>query len=94
MTSCWRLISTDGGRSWTEAPLGAPFDLTAAAVTDGGGYFIGDYHGLAAAGDRFLAFFATSTGIVAATRPSGTDTSSNGRTEVNRYALRRRIMKK
>jgi hypothetical protein len=34
MTSCWRLISTDGGRSWTEASLAAPFDLSAAPVTE------------------------------------------------------------
>ena len=94
ITSCWRLISTDGGRSWTEAALAAPFDLTAAPITEGTGYFIGDYHGLAAAGDRFIAFFATPAGIVAAPRSSGTDRTSNGRVEVNRYALRRRIMKK
>lgn len=97
MTSQWRLISSDGGRSWTEAPLSDPFNLASAPVTDGGGYFVGDYQGLTAVGDRFLAFFAIAgqgnlpSAVVAATRPSGSDRSSNGRTEVNRYALRRRV---
>jgi hypothetical protein len=91
ITTCWRLTSTDGGRSWTEAALGAPFDLTAAPVTDGGGYFLGDYQGLTAAGNGFVSFFATPAGIIAATRPFPIDRSSSGRTEINRHALRRRI---
>ncbi|HTK77009.1 MAG TPA: sialidase family protein [Gemmataceae bacterium] len=91
MTTLWRVTSTDGGRSWPEAAIGAPFDLAAAPITDGGGYFVGDYHGLAAARNGFVSFFATPSGIVAATRPSALDRTSNGRTEINRYALRRRI---
>lgn len=94
IASTWRLVSTDGGESWTEAPLGVPFDLAQASVTDGGGYFVGDYQGLASSENGFVSFFATSTGLVAALRPSATDRSWNGRTEINRYALRRRIPRK
>jgi hypothetical protein len=96
MTSYWRILSTDGGRSWTEAPLAEPFDLTAAAMTDSG-YFLGDYEGLAAAGGRFLSLFVASAqgpvpaAVFATYRPTGGDTLHNGRTEVNRYLLRREI---
>jgi hypothetical protein len=96
MTSYWRIISTDGGKSWTEAPLAEPFDLTAAAMTDNG-YFVGDYEGLVAANGRFLALFVTSAAgsvpasVYATARPTGGNTLHNGRTEVNRRALRREI---
>jgi len=94
-TSCWRLVSSDGGQSWTEAPVAEPFDLAAAPLTDGAGYFVGDYQGLAVAGSRFLSFFALSgpgdipSAVFATTRPSGSDRTSTGRTEVNRFVLRR-----
>jgi hypothetical protein len=94
MTTCWRILSTDGGRSWTEEAISQPFDLTVAPVTDGSGYFIGDYHGLSAAGGRFLAFFATTSGLVMTSRASGIDRTSNGRVEINRHALRRRTHRK
>jgi hypothetical protein len=91
-TTLWRAVSSDGGRSWEEMAITDPFDLTSAPLTDGG-YFVGDYTGLAAASGRFLAFF-TAPGelpsmVFATARPSGTDRSWNGRTEVNRVALRR-----
>src|SRR4051812_35781835 len=91
LTACWRLLSTDGGKSWEEAALGTPFDLTAASVTDGGGYFVGDYQGLVAAGNGFVSLFSNSSAIVAVSRPSPAGRSWTGRTEVNRYALRRRV---
>lgn len=94
ITSTWRVVSTDGGESWTEASLGVPFDLAAAPVADGGGYFVGDYQGLAASEIGFVSLFATPTGLVAALRPSGADRGWNGRTETNRYLLRRRIQRK
>jgi len=73
-----------------------PFDLTAAAVTDSG-YFLGDYEGLAAANGRFLSLFVTAragavpSSVFATWRPAGGDVFSTGRTEVNRYVLRREI---
>jgi hypothetical protein len=97
LTSFWRLISADEGQSWTEAPLSEPFDLAAAPVTDGAGLFVGDYQGLAAAGEGFVALFAVSSAgvipseVFAAARATGGDRSHNGHTEVNRYVLRRRV---
>jgi hypothetical protein len=61
-TSYWRITSTDGGQSWQEVPLAGPFDLTTAPIEDGAGYFVGDYEGLAASGNSFLAFFVTTNG--------------------------------
>lgn len=96
MTSYWRILSPDGGASWSESPLAEPFDLTAAAVTDSG-YFVGDYQGLAPANGRFWAFFVTSApgpvpaSVFATSHPTGGNTLHNGRTEVNRYRLRREI---
>jgi hypothetical protein len=97
LTSYWRAISEDGGRNWTEAPMAEPFDLTKAPVTAGTGYFVGDYQGLAAANGRFLSFFVKSaagavpSSVYATSRPTGGDVRHNGRTEVNRYILRRDI---
>jgi hypothetical protein len=50
------ITSRDAGATWTEEPLGDPFDLRAAAV--GGVYFLGDYQGLVAAGTALVPFFA------------------------------------
>lgn len=51
----WLATSTDRGASWTSEPLTARFDLRHATV--GQTYFLGDYQGLAAAGDQFVPFF-------------------------------------
>lgn len=97
LTSYWRATSEDGGRTWSEAPMAEPFDLALAAVATGQGYFIGDYQGLAAVNGRFLSFFVMSgagparSSVYASYRPTGGDVRSNGRTEVNRYVLRRHI---
>jgi hypothetical protein len=48
--------STDGGASWSEEVLTGELDLHAAQL--GSVYFLGDYHGLVAAGDAFVPFFA------------------------------------
>jgi len=96
LASYWRIISEDGGRNWSEAPLAEPFDLASAALTDTG-YFVGDYEGLVAANGRFLSFFVTSAAgaipasVYATWKPTGGNTLHNGRTEVNRYVLRREI---
>lgn len=52
----WLATSTDHGASWTNAPLTERFDLRTATV--GKVYFLGDYEGLAAAGDTFVPFFS------------------------------------
>jgi hypothetical protein len=96
LASYWRIISEDDGRSWSEAPLAEPFDLASAALTDSG-YFVGDYEGLVAANGRFLSFFVTSAAgtvpasVYATWKPTAGNTLHNGRTEVNRYVLRREI---
>jgi len=47
LASAWLAQSRDGGKTWTESALSAPFNLKQALF--GGVYFIGDYQGLAAA---------------------------------------------
>src|SRR5262249_28092368 len=61
LTSYWRILSSDGGATWSEAPMAEPFDFTPAPVAEGSGYFVGDYQGLAASGSRFLSFFAVAS---------------------------------
>jgi hypothetical protein len=58
LTSYWRLTSQDGGRSWQEIRLSAPFDLRSAPKTSLG-YVVTDYEGLAASANSFFAFFVT-----------------------------------
>jgi len=53
--------SHDGGASWQETQLTAPFDLETAPISDRG-YFIGDYVGLAADGNDFVAALPITTG--------------------------------
>jgi BNR repeat-like domain len=99
LTSFWRITSLDSGKTWTEVPLIAAFNLLSAPVATGAGYFIGDYTGLAAQGDLFYALFAAvnsgdaanPTDIFVTTEPAaGTDTRGNGHVEVNRVLIRRR----
>jgi hypothetical protein len=50
--------------NWSEAHLSGPFDMETAPISRG--YFVGDYEGLAASGNDFLAFFvATNSGNTA-----------------------------
>jgi hypothetical protein len=58
MTQYWISLSTDQGRTWLPAlPLAArAFDLRTAPFN--GGFFLGEYQGLAAAGSRFVAVAA------------------------------------
>lgn len=51
----WLAVSGDGGLTWQETQLVAPFDLQSAPVA--GGYFLGDYEGLAHSGAAFLPLF-------------------------------------
>jgi hypothetical protein len=55
--------SHDGGATFEGAQkLAGPFDMDAAPVLAGRGFFLGDYQGLAAAGRDLVAFFATTDG--------------------------------
>jgi hypothetical protein len=59
--------SHDGGATWSLAQkLAGPFDMEAAPLSFGAGffrgYFLGDYQGLAAAGNDLVAFFTTTDG--------------------------------
>jgi hypothetical protein len=57
--AAWLAISHDRGVTWHDEPLGASFDLRPATLVNT--YFLGDYEGLAASGDRFLPFFVGAT---------------------------------
>jgi hypothetical protein len=67
-TTAYLIRSHDGGQTWQENQLAAPFDLETAPQSEG--YFIGDYEGLAARGNSFLAVFAR------------TNTSADNRTDI------------
>ena len=54
----WLATSRDGGDTWQELALGEPFDLRLAPDVTGDGWFVGDYTGLVADGDGFVAVFA------------------------------------
>ena len=54
-TDLWFLRSDDGGQTWSEERVTpASFDMRAAPFA--GGYFLGDYQGLTAYSDRFVAY--------------------------------------
>jgi hypothetical protein len=59
-TDAFLAHSHDGGGTWNEQHLAGPFDMEAAPFARG--YFLGDYEGLTAIGNDFLAFFAMATG--------------------------------
>ncbi|HSL30726.1 MAG TPA: sialidase family protein [Anaerolineales bacterium] len=59
-TDVWLTHSHDGGATWSEQHVAGPFDMKDAPVARG--YFLGDYHGLAAVGDDLLLFFSTTQG--------------------------------
>jgi hypothetical protein len=61
-TSYW-LATSGNGISWHASKLAGPFDITAAPVVTDGSYYVGDFHGMAAAGPCFVSVFArTNTG--------------------------------
>ncbi len=74
LTAEWLTTSTDGGRTWSAGQRVTPtFDHAAAAPA--GGYFLGDYQGLDAAGTAFQPFFAANL-AVQANGALGSDTFS------------------
>jgi hypothetical protein len=54
--TAWLATSHDGGTTWSDEQLGAPFFLQPALV--GKSYFLGDYQGLAPRADGFVPLFA------------------------------------
>jgi hypothetical protein len=56
-TTYWQATSADG-TSWNTTKLAGPFDITSAPVVTDGSYYVGDYHGMAAAGTCFVSVFA------------------------------------
>jgi hypothetical protein len=64
LTAEWFTTSSDGGRTWSASRRVTPtFDHTAAAPA--GGFFLGDYQGLDAAGTVFQPFFAANLALQA-----------------------------
>jgi hypothetical protein len=57
LTTLWRVVSADGGATWSETQVAGPFDMLAAPRA-GTAPFLGDYQGIAASGPLFVAFFA------------------------------------
>lgn len=53
--TAWLATSRDGGRTWSEEALGAPFDMRNAQMIDS--YFLGDYQGLGVSDGAFVPFF-------------------------------------
>ena len=58
-TDVWLAHSRDGGATWTEQELFGPFDMENAPIARG--WFLGDYQGMAAAGDDLITFFSVAT---------------------------------
>jgi hypothetical protein len=56
-TDVWLTTSRDHGATWSEAHVAGPFDMRAAPRTSGG-YFVGDYQGLAGLRAGFAMAFA------------------------------------
>ncbi|HTI20567.1 MAG TPA: sialidase family protein [Kutzneria sp.] len=56
-TTYWQATSATG-TSWQASKLAGPFDITSAPVVTDGSYYVGDYHGMAAAGGCFVSVFA------------------------------------
>jgi len=93
LTDYWQIVSQDGGNSWRETPVTGVFDLLAGPRNPAaGGFFLGDYQALTAAGDGFIPFFVTTnpsfssipSSVFALPQSRPGDTSSIGRIEINR----------
>jgi hypothetical protein len=56
LVDAWLATSKDGA-TWSERHVAGPIDLAFAPVVEGG-LFVGDYHGLAHAGNGFVALIA------------------------------------
>ena len=59
-TDIWLSLSSDGGKTFSEQHVTGPFDMRQAP--EAGGFFLGDYQGMAATGRDLILFFATTQG--------------------------------
>lgn len=75
-TNYWLATSRNGGRTWSETSLAAPFDMTTAPVARG--YFVGDYEGLAHIGSSFVSLFVQANSGNTSNRTDVFDTSISG----------------
>ncbi|HLK67117.1 MAG TPA: sialidase family protein [Bryobacteraceae bacterium] len=92
LAAYWRVVSEDGGDSWRETRVAAPFDILSAPLHAGSVPFLGDYQGIVMAGDVFLSFYTlansgntdnrSSLFASSAERPGDTRWTS-GRIEIN-----------
>jgi len=57
MVTHWLATSSDGGATFSETMVGAPFNLRAAPRVEGPAWFLGDYQALAHSGSAFMPFF-------------------------------------
>jgi len=57
LVTYWLAVSTNGGATFTESMIGAPFNLQAAPLVEGPAWFLGDYQALVSDGSVFLPFF-------------------------------------
>ncbi len=60
LTDSWLARSNDGGATWRDLRIGAPFDLGTAPFARG--LFVGDYHALVNLADEFMPFYARTNG--------------------------------
>jgi hypothetical protein len=60
LTDYWIARSADGA-TWTETRVADTFNMNTAPIAEGG-YFLGDYMGLASNGTTFISFYARTTG--------------------------------
>jgi Neuraminidase (sialidase) len=91
LTNYWQITSRDGGATWQEVPLAGPFDLRTAPRS--GGFFIGDYVGLARRENFFAPLFvlansgnlANRTDVFTISTEGEGDVIENGHQEVNSH---------
>ena len=55
LTDYWKIVSRDGGKTFSEAHVAGPFDMRTAPIARG--FFVGDYEGLGNDGGQLLPFF-------------------------------------
>lgn len=97
LTNYWRVVSSDGGATWTETAVAGPFDMLS-APTAAVAPFLGDYQGLAAVGNGFLSFFTAAnsgdtvnpSSVFAQSEALPAEPRTNHRSEVNLHPHRYR----
>ncbi len=99
LTSSWRIVSSDGGRTWQEFALAGPFDMLNAALSTNRGYFVGDYHAIVPSPEGFLSLFVTVNPagaterqtVIAVRTPERGNTETTAREQINLNRYRPRV---